>query len=468
MPRPRRSMTSRDRCIAVCATAESALQALTELARAAGADAVLAIHGWDPVALAAARERAKAYVLQGAPGRPGERLAAALAARPPGAPLIAVGDDPALRASPSVWLPAVPAPGRLARLLADLLDDEAAASAAGPPAAAWRRKTDLIIGDSPAIRQVLGALDRLAPATTPVLITGESGVGKELVARSLHYSGPRARGPFVAINCAAIPEALFEAELFGYRRGAFTGAVNPRPGAIEAAHRGTLFLDEIGEMPPAMQAKLLRVLETGEVQRIGASAGRVVDFRLVTATNCDLERAVRDGGFRADLYYRVHVYPLHVPALRDRAEDIPRLVHHYLAVIAAREHRPVPRMTPGALDKLAGHAWPGNVRELVNLIERAVLCAGEQAIDAEHVFVPERSGSPATARGTAPLMPYREAKARFELDYYAQLMQTAGGNVSRAAALGRKTRKEIYEALKRCGLTARPAEPASAARRRRA
>ena len=322
----------------------------------------------------------------------------------------------------------------------------------------WRRKTDMIIGDSPAIRQLLHALDRLAPATTPVLITGESGVGKELVARSLHYAGPRAPGQFVAINCAAIPEPLFEAELFGYRRGAFTGAINPHPGAIEAAHRGTLFLDEIGDMPLAMQAKLLRVLETGEVQRVGASTRTVVDFRLVTASNRDLEQAVRDGLFRADLYYRIHVYPVHVPALRDRAEDVPRLVHHYLAVIAARERRPVPRVTPAALDKLADYAWPGNVRELVNLVERAVLCAGEQVIDAEHVFVRAPAEPP---RGTAPLVPYREAKARFEVDYYAQLMRAAGGNVSRAAKLGRKTRKEIYDALKRCGLpTGRGEAPA--------
>jgi two-component system response regulator GlrR len=448
------SSAATERWIAVCATAEPALEALAELVRAAGAGQVLPVCGRDREALATAREVADAYVLHGVAGAEGDRLAAALASRPIGAPLIALGSDPALRASPSVWLPVVPPPARFARLIAELLDD---AVAPAPAAPTWRRKTDLIIGDSPAIRQVLSALDRLAPATTPVLVTGESGVGKELVARSLHYAGPRARGPFVAINCAAIPESLFEAELFGCVRGAFTGAVNARPGALEAAHRGTLLLDEIGEMPLAMQAKLLRVLETGEVQRVGATAGKLVDFRLVTATNRDLEQAVRDGRFRADLYYRVQVYPLHVPALRDRAEDIPRLVHHYLAVIAAREQRPVPRVTTAALDKLAGHSWPGNVRELVNLIERAVLCAGEELVDAEHVSL----RATAMPRGTAPLVPYREAKARFESDYYAHLMRTAGGNVSRAAKLGHKTRKEIYEALRRCGLatTGDPALP---------
>ena len=304
-----------------------------------------------------------------------------------------------------------------------------------------------LIAESPPMHRVLELVRRAAASDATVLITGESGVGKEVVARAVHSASTRAQQRFIPINCGAMPEALFEAELFGYRRGAFTGAVNPHPGAIESAQHGTLFLDEIGEMPLAMQAKLLRVLETGEVQRVGATTRSVIDFRLVTATNRDLEQAVRDGRFRADLYYRVHVHPVHVPALRDRAEDVPRLVHHYLAVIAGRERRAVPRVTPAALDKLAEHAWPGNVRELINLVERAVLCAGP-VIDAEHVFVRALAPPPRAA----PPVPYREAKARFELDYYAQLMRIAGGNVSRAAKLGQKTRKEIYDALKRCGL----------------
>jgi DNA-binding NtrC family response regulator len=442
-----------DHRIAVCATALSALESMAELVRAGGAREVLVVHGRDPVALAAARDQAHAYVLHSVAGEAGDRLAEALASRPTGAPLIAIGGDPARRAAPSLWLPQVPPPGRLNRLVADLLDDEPGTAAAAP---AWRRKTDVIVGDSPAIRQVLRALDRLAPATTPVLITGECGVGKELVARALHYAGPRARERFVAINCAAIPETLFEAELFGYRRGAFTGAVSSHAGAVEAAHRGTLFLDEIGDMPLAMQAKLLRVLETGEVQRVGSTEGRTVDFRLVTATNRDLEQAVSAGRFRADLFYRIHVCPLHVPALRERAEDIPRLVHHQLALIAARERRPVARITPAALDKLVDYGWPGNVRELVNLIERAALFAGADLIDAPHVAIPERSPAP---HHSGPLVPYREAKARFELEYYAQLMRAAGGNVSLAAKLGQKTRKEIYDALKRCGLEARRDAP---------
>jgi two-component system response regulator GlrR len=328
----------------------------------------------------------------------------------------------------------------------------------------WRRKTDIIIGDSPAIRQLLRSLDRLASSLTPVLITGESGVGKELVARSLHYCGPRAGAPFIAINCAAIPDSLIEAELFGYQRGAFTGAINPHPGAIESADGGTLFLDELGDMPLHMQAKLLRALETGEVQRVGSTRRKKIDFRLVSATNRNLEEAIADGRFREDLYYRVHVVPVHVPALRDRPDDIPRLVHHYLTVIGLREHRPGLRVTPAALEKLIGYGWPGNVRELVSLIERAVLLAGDREIDAEHVIVPD---GPAAA--TAPVS-YREAKAQFELEYFARLMRTAGGNVSLAAKLGKKTRKEIYDALRRCGLEARPDDgaPAGKQRRRRA
>jgi two-component system response regulator GlrR len=435
-----------DHCIAVCAGALAALETLAELVRSGGTRDVLAIHARDLLAVGAARDSAHAYVLHTA-GPIDERLAEALAARPAEAPLIAIGSDPARGAAPTLWLPELPPVGRLNRLIADFIDDDE--PAAGP---AWRRKTDVIVGDSPPIRQLLRVLDRLAPAATPVLITGESGVGKELVARALHYAGPRARERFIAINCAAVPETLFEAELFGFRRGAFTGAVSSHAGAVESAHRGTLFLDEIGDLPLAMQAKLLRVLETGEVQRIGATEAKAVDFRLVTATNRDLEQAVAAGRFRVDLYYRIHVCPLHVPPLRERSEDIPRLVHHHLAVIAARERRPVPSVTPAALDKLIDYRWPGNVRELVNLIERAALFAGATGIDAEHVALPERA---APAIEAAPPVPYRDAKARFELDYFEHLLRAAGGNVSRAAKLGGKTRKEIYDALKRCGIEPR-------------
>jgi two-component system, NtrC family, response regulator GlrR len=308
----------------------------------------------------------------------------------------------------------------------------------------------MILGASPAIRDLLHALDQLAPAQTPVLITGESGVGKELVARALHFCGPRAKEPFIAINCAAIPENLFEAELFGYERGAFTGAVATHVGAFEAADRGTLFLDEIGDMPLAMQVKLLRVLETSEVQRIGSTEPNQVNVRLVSATNRKLDEDVKEGRFREDLYYRVHVYPLHVAPLRERPDDIPPIAAHHLSVIADREHRAQQRLTPAALDKLVSYAWPGNVRELVNLLERAALLAGDGPIDADHIVLPRASGS--TSTETTKLLPYREAKARFDLAYYRQLLATAEGNISLAAKLAQKTRKEIYDALRRLHL----------------
>jgi DNA-binding NtrC family response regulator len=296
-----------------------------------------------------------------------------------------------------------------------------------------------------------------------VLVTGESGTGKELVARSLHYCGPRANAPFIALNCAAIPETLIEAELFGNARGAFTGAIAARECAFEAADGGTLFLDEIGEMPLAMQSKLLRVLETSEVQRLGSTELRKVDFRLVSATNRNLDAEVKQGRFREDLFYRVMVYPIHVPALRDRIEDLPRLVTHYLAVIAARDRRSPLRLTATALERLLGHYWPGNVRELVNLLERAALLARGSMIDVDQIMF----STDGTAGQDVPrsLVPYREAKAQFEHDYYAHLVRAANGNISLAAKLAAKTRKEVYDALRRHGLD--QAGSALQARRRR-
>jgi len=435
--------------IAVCASHEAGLESLVSVVRTAGDWSVLPIQWPDATALASAQSLAQAYMLHS-----GDKQAPActelidiLGARPRGVPLIVIGEVPSDRAAPDLWLPSLPAPDLLAKLLGHLLD---AAHATSPPSPgpAWRRKSDMIVGDSAPIRQLLHTLDQLAPATTPVLITGESGVGKELVARSLHFCGPRAPAPFVALNCAAIPENLIEAELFGYQRGAFTGAVAAHAGAFESAHEGTLFLDEIGEMPLPMQAKLLRVLETSEVQRVGSTQRTKVDFRLVSATNRNLEAEVRAGRFREDLYYRVHVYPVHVPPLRERAEDIPRLVTHYLSSIAARENRLPARLTPAALEKLLGHGWPGNVRELVNLLERATLLAENRVIDAKHILFPDRDAS--ATDGDGSLMPYRDAKASFEREYFMRLMRTANGNVSLAAKLAHKTRKEIYDALKRC------------------
>jgi transcriptional regulator with GAF, ATPase, and Fis domain len=357
------------------------------------------------------------------------------------APWFAFG-APTFELQPDLWLPAVPDPALLATLIRGFLKEPSRPTV-------WRRKSDMIIGRSAPIRQLLQTLDQLASVQTPVVITGESGVGKDLVAQALHYCGSRAQGPFIAINCAAIPETLFEAELFGYTRGAFTGATHARAGAFEAANNGTLFLDELGEIPITMQAKLLRVLQTNEVQRIGATEPKKVSFRLVTATNRDLEAAVKAGRFREDLFYRVQVYPIRVVPLRERIDDVPALVSHHLSVIATRENRPPAQLTSAALEKLLAYSWPGNVRELVNTLERSVLLAGSDAVDADHIVFPDHGFQTTSASALAP---YRDAKARFERDYYTQLLRAADGNVSLAAKLGCKTRKEVYDALKRLEL----------------
>ncbi|MEO8704711.1 MAG: sigma-54 dependent transcriptional regulator [Kofleriaceae bacterium] len=428
--------------IVVCSHSSSALDRLVKVVREAGAWTVLPVQ-W-PDALI---QPASVYILHS--GDTPDDLIQLLESRPRHVPLLVIGVEPATSARPSLWLPELPAVGVLARMIHSLLDLEVANESAAPT---WRRKSDMIIGNSAAIRRLLQTLDQLAPAQASVMITGESGVGKELVARALHFSSPRNKHPFVAINCAAIPENLFEAELFGYERGAFTGAVTERIGAIESADKGTLFLDEIAEMPLAMQAKLLRVLETSEVQRIGSVERRKVNFRLVAATNRTLEQEIKHGRFREDLYYRVQVYPLDVPPLRERPEDIPLLVTHQLSNIAVRDRRMSMRLTAAALEKLITYRWPGNVRELVNLLERAALLSGDRVIDAEHIVLGTEVGR--VDDDSARVRPYRDAKAKFELDYYSQLLRVAGGNVSLAAKLGQKTRKEIYDALKRLDIAA--------------
>jgi len=438
--------------IAVCAASTSTLDSTVNVVRESGGWTVLPVQWPDANALIQVRPLAGAYILHTGDTADGEcdDVIKLLGGRPQHAPLLVIGVEPASIARPSLWLPTLPAPGLLARMLHSLLDHQVDTTAA--PAPTWRRKSDMIIGNSAAVRRLLQTLDQLAPAQASVMITGESGVGKELVARALHFSSPRFKDPFIAINCAAIPENLIEAELFGYERGAFTGAVTDRVGAIESADNGTLFLDEIGEMPLAMQAKLLRVLQTSEIQRIGSVERRKVTFRLVSATNRRLEQEIKHGRFREDLYYRIQVYPLEVPPLRERPEDIPLLVTHHLANITTRDRRAPMRLTAAALERLITYRWPGNIRELVNLLERATLLAGDRVIDAEHVVLPDDAGS--SDGDSATIRPYRDAKAKFELDYYSQLMRIAGGNVSLAAKLGQKTRKEIYDALKRLGVDA--------------
>jgi DNA-binding NtrC family response regulator len=240
-----------------------------------------------------------------------------------------------------------------------------------------------LLGASLPMARLRDAIQRVAPTQATVLIMGETGTGKELVARALHALSPRASRPFVPVNCAAMPETLLESELFGHERGAFTGADRAREGLFEAAHGGTLFLDEAGEMPPSLQAKLLRVLMDGMIQRVGSRTPRHVDVRLVAATHRDLAAAVREGAFREDLYFRLAVVPIQVPPLRDRLEDLPELCAHLLDLTVRGLGRPAPALTPSALARLQAYRFPGNVRELRNLIERACILARGDAIGPE-------------------------------------------------------------------------------------
>ena len=244
-----------------------------------------------------------------------------------------------------------------------------------------------LLGSSRSFREVVELLRKAAPTQVTVLLTGETGVGKERFARALHAMGPRADKPFVAVNCAALPAELIESELFGTEKGAYTGATAARPGRFERAHGGTLLLDELGELPLPAQAKLLRVLQRGEVERLGGSQARKVDVRIVAATNIDLERAVAEGRFRRDLLYRLNVYPIHIPPLRERADDIEALAMHLLHRYAAVHGKRVAGFTDRAMSAMRGHAWPGNVRELENLIERGVILAAQGGlVDAPMLF----------------------------------------------------------------------------------
>jgi two-component system response regulator AtoC len=248
-------------------------------------------------------------------------------------------------------------------------------------AASERSNVGGMIGGGRTLKQVCQMIDRAAEHDVTVLITGESGTGKELVARALHERSPRHDGPFITVNCAAIPEPLLESELFGHEKGAFTGASHAKPGRFEMADGGTLLLDEIGEMPFALQAKLLRVLQQREIERVGSTRTRKVDIRVVASTNCDLAEMVGAGSFREDLYFRINVIPIHLPPLRDRLEDLPELVQHFISEYNARFGKRVEILTPKAMKQLEQYDWPGNIRELENTIQRAMVMTAGNRID---------------------------------------------------------------------------------------
>jgi two-component system, NtrC family, nitrogen regulation response regulator NtrX len=305
-----------------------------------------------------------------------------------------------------------------------------------------------IVGRSPAIRSVLDLIRRVGPSMARVLIAGEHGTGKELVARALWASGPRREMPFVAVNCAALPEELLESELFGHERGAFTGATQPRRGRFEEANGGTLFLDEVGDLSPRAQTKLLRALQEGAITRVGSSHAIRVDVRVIAATNRDLADLARSGRFREDLYYRLAVIPITVPPLRERPEDIPLLVRNF-AERFAREGGGKPRaFTPEALDRIQRHPFPGNVRELSNLIERLLLTAPPGPIGVESL----REVLPAPERPAAPAARLSEAVQEFERREIEAALHEARGNMTQAAARLGLERSHLYKKMKKLGL----------------
>jgi len=335
-----------------------------------------------------------------------------------------------------------------------LLEKALDRSRIGREVAVLRRQTGsgdrpVLLGRSAAIQAVLQQIEQAAASVAPVLVLGESGTGKELVARTLHALSPRARASFVGVNCAAIAESLLESEIFGHEKGAFTGAIERRIGCFEMADGGTLLLDEVAEMHPAVQAKFLRVLEEGTFRRVGGKAEIQVDVRVVAATNQDPETAVRDGKLRADLFYRLNVFPIKIPPLRERPEDIPVLAEAFLRDAAARNGRTVTAIAPAALQRLQSYAWPGNVRELRNVIERAVLLADGETIDASQL--PEGLSASEKVSDAVPslTLPLGITIDEAERTLILQSLKLTGHNKTRAAAILGINVKTLHNKLTR-------------------
>ncbi|MEX2295339.1 MAG: sigma-54 dependent transcriptional regulator [Gemmatimonadota bacterium] len=310
-----------------------------------------------------------------------------------------------------------------------------------------------IIGNSYQIRQVLDRIEKVAPTEARVLITGENGTGKELVARATHRLSKRAGRPFVEVNCAAIPAELIESELFGHMKGSFTGAVQDRAGKFEQAHGGTLFLDEVGDMSLAAQAKVLRALEESRVTRVGGQKAREVDVRVIAATNKDLAREIEAGKFRDDLFYRLNVVPIHVPPLRERRDDIPMLVRHFADVMRARDGLPVREFTPQAIARLQELEWSGNVRELRNTVERLLILAGGEKIGREDLdlLVTGRSNVE-LGLGLLDSKTFSEFKERSERLFLLQKLREHDWNVSETARILDMPRSNLYKKIERYGL----------------
>ncbi len=307
-----------------------------------------------------------------------------------------------------------------------------------------------IIGRSPAMQEVFSVIMRVAPSRATVLLAGESGVGKDLIARAIHYHSPRRDRPFVKINCTAIPENLMESELFGYERGAFTGANQTKPGKFEQADTGTVLLDEIGDVPAAVQVKLLRILQEREFERLGSNKTRHLDVRVIAATNQDLRAALEQGTFREDLYYRLNVVPMNIAPLRERPEDIPFLAEHFVRTLSGEDGGKVKGLTAAALKRLSEYHWPGNVRELQNVIERSlVMCSGDK-LDADDIRL-EAARRPPVAAGEYAL-PDGMTLDAYEQAIIRETLRRAEGNKSHAARMLGLTRNALRYRLAQMGL----------------
>jgi two-component system response regulator AtoC len=335
-----------------------------------------------------------------------------------------------------------------------------------------------IIGRSKPMQEIFQMIDRVAATPSTVLITGESGTGKELIARALHENSDRKEKPYIRVNCAAIPPTLIESELFGYEKGAFTGAETPKPGRFELADGGTLFLDEIGEVSLEMQVKLLRAIQEGEFERVGGVTTTRVNVRLITATNQDLRARIASGQFREDLYYRLNVVHIHLPPLRERQEDIGLLAEHFLAKYNERLAKKIKAIDEPAMQFLAGYQWPGNIRELENVLERCVLFCDDEAIRTEHL-PPDVRGNEPPAAGAPGLVVTEEdlhiegglkdqvkaATASLEKQFIVRALEQTARNVTRAAQLLKISRKSLQTKMKDFGLRDEPTGPPAEAKK---
>jgi len=328
-----------------------------------------------------------------------------------------------------------------------------------------RYQFENIVAKSGKLQEVLAIVERVAPTNSTVLLGGESGVGKDMIARAIHQHSRRASGPFIKINCTAIPENLLESELFGYEKGAFTGAMTAKPGKFELADKGTIFLDEIGDVPGTIQVKLLRVLQEREFERLGGTKTLKVDVRVIAATNQDLRAALEQGTFREDLYYRLNVVPISIPPLREHKEDIPYLADHFLARFVHESAKPIKGITPAAMRMLMDFHWPGNIRELENIIERAVALSTGTMLDVGDIRLDIGRGAPSVAGpgmpsgdSSGPFLPQGLTLEQYEDEIIKEALRRANGNKSQAARLLGLSRNAFRYRLSKLGV---PDEPES-------